>query len=184
MVEMNFNAGSEAPKDVFEPIPVGWYPAVVVKSDLVPTKNKDGHYINMQIKIIGEKYSGRVVFAKFNVDNKNQQAVQIAENQLARLSHAVGVTKWSDTEELHDKPFAVRIGVQAATAQYEASNKVTNFKVLDDSTLKDDSQYEKAAEKWGDSSSAWNQDNSADAGEDPPLDSDVPDWAKEDENSY
>lgn len=95
----------------FEPLPRGSYNAIIIDSDIKPTKAGTGEYIELVIQVVDGINAGRRLWERLNVSNQNKTAEDIAKAALAELCSAVGVTKLTDTEQLHDRPFQVHVDI-------------------------------------------------------------------------
>lgn len=113
MALFNFNAASvePMPSRSFEPLPKGDYEMMIVKSDVKPTQAGTGHYIELEMHVLGGEHSGRRIWERLNVDNPNKTAQDIASAALASLCYAVGVQDMTETEQLHDIPFVAHIEI-------------------------------------------------------------------------
>ena len=127
MAKFQFDATQVAPSQALDPIPAGWYIGHIVESELTENRNKDGAYINFQIEVLDGPYKGRKVFGRMNVYNKNPQAQEIAYRELSALCHATGVLRVEDTQQLHGRPFEVKVSVRKDEG-YEPSNDVKGFR--------------------------------------------------------
>lgn len=129
MSAFSFNAGQHNPSTAFDVLPAGWYVAQVVKSEIKPTSKPGGARLNLQFQILNAPAAGRVVFGGYNIKNDNPVAVEIAMNELAALSNAINTPVWNQTEELHGKPFHLKIKiVKDSTGQYEDKNEPNGYK--------------------------------------------------------
>lgn len=123
----SFNAANVAPAEDFSPIPVGDYPAMIVDSDVKPTKARNGHYAELVFEVTEGKYKGRKVWARLNLDNPNAKAVEIAQRELSAICHAVGKLEISDTQELHYKPLMIRVDIEESEG-YSPRNEIKSYK--------------------------------------------------------
>lgn len=129
MSAFSFNAGQHNPSTAFDVLPAGWYVAQVVKSEIKPTSKPGGARLNLQFQILNAPAAGRVVFGGYNIKNDNPVAVEIAMNELAALSNAINTPVWNQTEELHGKPFHLKIKiVKDSSGQYEDKNEPNGYK--------------------------------------------------------
>lgn len=133
-----YNPEAEAQQD-FAPIPSGEYPAQIVESDMKPTKNNDGQYLELKYSVLDGEFKGRSVWVRLNLDNKNAQAVEIANRQFASIRDAIGVTQVNQSEELHYKPHIIRVELVPAgtprknsTPTTKDQNEIRGWKKLDD----------------------------------------------------
>lgn len=124
-----FNAAQVEPqKTAFDPLPAGNYVAMVVDSDIKPTRS--GRALKLAFRIIDGPHNGRQVWVNLNIENASAQAQEIAQKQLSALCHAVNVINLTDTLQLHEKPVRIRVKVRAAEGEYAASNDVTGFEAV------------------------------------------------------
>jgi hypothetical protein len=133
MAQLNFNANTVEPAQAMEPIPANWYDAQVVASEIKATSNGLGSFVSLTIEILGGAYNKRKVFDRFNIVNANPTAVEIAYRSLSALCHAVNVIDMQDTQQLHGRPFQVKVSLRAAGTGsdgkfYDAQNEVKGYK--------------------------------------------------------
>lgn len=133
-----YNPEAEAQQD-FAPIPSGEYPAQIVESDMKPTKNNNGQYLELTYAVIDGEFKGRKVWVRLNLDNPNAQAVEIANRQFKSICESAGVLNPLQSEALHYKPHTIRVElIPAGTAQRNGgvtakdSNEIRGWKKLDD----------------------------------------------------
>lgn len=127
------NIEPSAPRD-YPQIPRGWYIAMIVGSDIKPTKSGTGEYLELKFLIQDgvetdaepSQHLNRNVWARLNIKNANQQTVEIAYRDLAAIGHAVGVTQIADSEQLHGKP--LEILVEESEYNGKPSNEVTGYR--------------------------------------------------------
>ena len=127
----NFNAETIEPNTSYEPIPAGWYQAIISSSEMKATRDGYGEYLSLTLQIIEGNYQNRLVFARLNLKNANDVAVDIAKKDLAAICRAVGVMSPQASEELHDKPLMIKVKVRAAQGEYDASNDVAGYKAVE-----------------------------------------------------
>jgi hypothetical protein len=113
MALFNFNAATVEPMQArsFEPLPKGDYEMMIVKSDVKPTQAGTGHYIELEMHVLGGEHSGRRHWERLNVDNPNKTAQDIANAALASLCYAIGIEDMTETEQLHDQPFVAHVEI-------------------------------------------------------------------------
>mgnify|MGYP003452615471 FL=1 len=131
----NFNAEEIEPSSSFDPIPAGWYKAIISNSEMKPTRDGYGEYLSLTLQVIDGQYENRLVFARLNLKNANEKAVDIARKDLAAICRAVGVMSPKSSEELHDKPLMIKVKVRAAQGEYEASNDIGGYKAVEGANL-------------------------------------------------
>ena len=130
MSQLNFDASQVDPQQSFDPIPAAWYKTMIVASEMKPTKDQQGAYLQLQLKVIDGEYTNRVVFARLNVQNRSQVAQEIAYKQLSAICHAVNVIQVQDSQQLHGIPFETKVSVSPASDGYDASNDVKGFRKI------------------------------------------------------
>ena len=131
----NFNAEEVEPSSSFDPIPAGWYTAIISNSEMKATRDGYGEFLSLTLQVIEGQYENRLVFARLNLKNANDKAVAIARKDLAAICRAVGVMSPQASEELHDKPLMIKVKVRAASGDYEASNDIGGYKAVEGANL-------------------------------------------------
>ena len=122
-----FDANNVEPQAPRDPVPAGWYKAVITESLEKPTKAQTGSYLQMTLEIIEGDHAGRKAFERLNLNNPNQQAVEIAQRSLSSICRATGVMTPRTSQDLHDKPLMVKIKVKPPRDGYEASNEIGEY---------------------------------------------------------
>jgi hypothetical protein len=115
------------PTNNFEPLPAGWYTAVVNGAEIKNTKAGTGQYIAVRYDITGPSHQGRVVFGNLNIKNPNPKAEEIGRQQLGELMRAIGLTTVQDTDQLIGGQLSIKLDVRESE-QYGASNDVKGYK--------------------------------------------------------
>jgi hypothetical protein len=111
----------------FEPLPAGWYTAVVNGAEIRNTKAGTGQYIAVRYDITGPTHQGRVVFGNLNIKNPNPKAEEIGRQQLGELMRAIGLSTVQDTDQLIGGQLSIKLDVRESE-QYGASNDVKGYK--------------------------------------------------------
>ena len=140
----NFNAEEIEPSSSFDPIPAGWYKAIISASEIKPTRDGYGEYLSLTLQVIEGQYANRLVFARLNLKNANDKAVDIARKDLAAICRAVGVMSPQASEELHDIPLMIKVKVRPASGEYEASNDIGGYKAVEGTDFTPPQQQQKA----------------------------------------
>jgi len=122
-----FDATKVDPQTEFKPIPAGKYLAAIDASEMKKTKDGDGTYLKLTFKILAGECKGRQVFCNLNLQNRSQQAVEIAKGQLSAICHAVDVLKLQDSQQLHGKPIEIRVTCTDPDAQGRIFNEIKGF---------------------------------------------------------
>jgi len=136
MALIDFNAEAIEPQSDFSPLPVGNYTVVITQSEMKPTKTGNGQYLQLTLQVVEGEYKNRLIFDRLNIQNPNSVAQQIAQKAFSSICRAVGVMHPKDSEELHDKPFSVKIGIRPASGEYGESNIVKGYSSLSSSPVK------------------------------------------------
>ena len=129
---LNFNAAEVKPDAGREPIPAGWYNAVVTDSEVKPTKDGTGLRANIGFKVLDGQYANRMVFNGYNVKNASAKAEEIGRGQFSALCHAVGVLNVQSTTQLHGIPLKIKVKIVPEQAGYDAKNEVTICKNINE----------------------------------------------------
>ena len=128
MANLNgFNASEVEPTSSFEPIPAGKYLAAITESEMKPTKNGSGSYLQMTFTIIEGEFKNRVLWARLNLNNPNATAVKIARSELSAICHAVGVLQPRDSVELHNIPLLITVKVKKREDTGELTNEIKGY---------------------------------------------------------
>ena len=130
MANLNFNAQTVEPQAAFDPLPAGWYPMQIVESELKPTSNGEGQYLQLKLQVINGDHANRVVYERLNIVNKNPTAQEIAYRNLSAICHATGVIQVEDSQQLHGIPMEVKLSVRPAQNGYDASNDVKGYRAI------------------------------------------------------
>ncbi|GIK54155.1 MAG: hypothetical protein BroJett014_31280 [Planctomycetota bacterium] len=128
MASLNgFNANEVDPNVAFEPLPPGEYLAVVVASEMKPTKNGAGEYLQLELEVIDGPHKGRKVWDRLMLKHSNSQTVAIAKGTLSALCRAVGVLVPRDSSELHNLPVVVKVACKKRDDTGEPVNVIRGY---------------------------------------------------------
>jgi hypothetical protein len=131
MSRFGFNAELIEPVS-FKPIPAGEYVVVISHSEVKPTKSGSGCYLELTYDVLEGPYANRKIFDRLNIENPNETAQQIALRNLSAICRAVGVMAPKVSEELHDKPFVVKVIIRPPQGEYGESNAVKAYSSIAD----------------------------------------------------
>lgn len=131
MAQLNFDATQVDPQSSFDPIPAGWYKAIITESEMKDTRNGQGQYLQLTLQVLDGQYSGRHLWERLNLVNPSTAAVEIAQKTLSAICHAVGVLTPRDSAELHNRPLQVKVKVKPAEGEFEARNEISGYKAVD-----------------------------------------------------
>jgi len=128
MVMLNKDVSNVEPAKAFEPLPPGPYVAKIVGSEIKPTKNLGGEYLELKVKIIDGPHVNRTIIDRLNLVNQSAKAVEIAEATLSSICEAIGHSgRVNDSQELHDKPLKITVAVDGAYNAIKGYAKIDNF---------------------------------------------------------
>ncbi len=114
--------------DDFTPLPAGDYVVAISKSEYKATKAKNGHYLQLILKVVDGPDKGRTIFENLNLDNPNAIAVEIANKALNSICQACEKVGVEDSSELHSIPMVATLKVNPATFTNPPSNSITAYK--------------------------------------------------------
>lgn len=126
-----FDPSAVEPAQDFAPVPAGEYLAIIIDSELKPTRNGAGEYLALTHQIIDGEFKGRMIWANLNIVNHNEVAQRIAQQQLSAICHAVGQTQAiTDSEQLHNRPMVIRVEFVPANDEkgWRAKNEIKAWK--------------------------------------------------------
>lgn len=127
MATLDFNAHEVDPAVALEAVPAGKYIAVITESEFKQTKSGNGHFLELTFEIIEGELKGRKVWARLNLDNPNQQAVQIARGELSAICRAVNIMQPKDSVELHNLPLEITVKCKKRDDSNELSNEIKGY---------------------------------------------------------
>ena len=112
----------------FEIIPKGTEVTLkATEAEEKKTSAGTGSYIAVEFEITKGEYVGRKVWQNFNVNNPNDKAEKIGREQIAGWARACGKPNAQDTDELLERPFNAKLGIEKGTGGYSDKNKIDSF---------------------------------------------------------
>lgn len=133
MALLNLDLSQVAPEFGFDTIPAAWYNAMIDHSEMKPTKDGTGAYLELRYTILDGQYAGRKIFTRLNLRNANAVAQEIAFKQLSAIAHAINVLQVADSAQLHNQPMKIKVKVRKdQTGQYEDSNEISAVKNINE----------------------------------------------------
>ena len=112
MAELNYQINPDEVESSFDPVPAGEYIAIIESSDYVDNKQNTGKILKLTYQIIDGQMKGRKIFNNLNLENKSQQAAEIARKSLNSIGLATGVAVIKDSSQLHNIPMKIDVGVK------------------------------------------------------------------------
>jgi len=122
-----FDANQVEPAGDFEPIPAGKYLAVIIESEMKPTKAGTGNYLQLTFQVIEGPFQNRLLWARLNLDNPNDTARKIAQGELSAICRAVGVLAPNDSLELHNLPLVIHVRCKKRMDTGEITNEIKGY---------------------------------------------------------
>ena len=122
-----FDANQIEPRRSFEPMPGGWYVAVITHSEKKKTKSRTGELLQLTFQITNGPFINRLLWRWLNIENTNLTAQQIAKSELAEICSAVGVMTPNDSSELHNRLLCVRVRRKLRTDIDEIVNEIAGY---------------------------------------------------------
>jgi hypothetical protein len=119
---MGFDASQVPEQRDFSALPEGQYVVIATASEEKPNSKGTGTYLQITFEVLDGPCKGRKLWARMNLKNPNQTAVEIAHRELAAICRAVGVIKPADSSELHNRPLLVTVGVEVDDKRRESNN--------------------------------------------------------------
>lgn len=89
-------------------IPEGQYQAVAVESEMQDT-SKGGKMIVTKFVITQGQYQNTELLIRLNVVNASQKAVEIANQEIANIGKALGLTHVGNMVDVHNKPLIIEV---------------------------------------------------------------------------
>lgn len=130
MTTLNFDANSVEPAKPLSALPPAKYNAEITDSEMKETKAGDGQYLQFTFTVIDGEQAGRKLWARLNLVNSNKTAVEIAERELSAICHAAGVLKVGDSQELHNRPMVLDVGVEKNKDTGEPTNRIRGYSAV------------------------------------------------------
>ena len=128
MANLNgFDANQVEPTASFDPIPAGKYLAAITESEMKPTKNGSGSYLQLTFTVLEGEHKGRVLWARLNLNNPNATAVKIARSELSAICHAVGVMQPRNSVDLHNLPLVITVKLKKRQDTGELTNEIKGY---------------------------------------------------------
>ena len=128
MANLNgFDANTVEPSRTFDPLPAGKYLAAITGTEMKPTKDGTGSYLNIEFTILEGEFKDRKVWDRLCLNIPSKKAVEIAEANLSAICRAVGVMKLHDSVELHNIPLLVTVKLKKREDNGELANEVKGY---------------------------------------------------------
>ncbi len=130
MAALSFDAYSVVPAVFSGIMPAGEYKAAIVDSEMKLTKDGSGQYLELKFEILEGEYKNWNVWDRLNIENRNQKAQDIAQQNLSAICHAINVFKLTDSSQLHHKPLVIKVAAIPPKNGYDEKNEIKKYKPL------------------------------------------------------
>ncbi len=127
MANLNFNAHDVKPSGSYDPLPAGKYLAAITGSQMKPTKDGAGSYLELEFTVLQGECRDRKVWDRLCLNHHNSQTVEIANSNLSAICHAVGVMQVRDTSELHNIPLLITVKLKKRQDTGDLANEVKGY---------------------------------------------------------
>lgn len=122
-----FNAKEVEPNTGFDAIPAGKYEALIVDSEMRPTKSGSGEYLYLTFQITEGDFKNRKLWTRLNLNNPNEMAVKIARGELSAICRAVDVLTPDDSTQLHNIPLVIKVVCKKNVDTDEITNEIKGY---------------------------------------------------------
>ena len=126
MADLHFNAEDHEPLDGYEPIPAGEYTASITSSEIKPSKNGQGTYLELTWEVLDGEHKGDRVWQRIMLEHPSEKCVVMGRRKLSSVCHGLGVMQLNDSSELHSIPTTIRVSVKEEKG-YDPTNEVVGF---------------------------------------------------------
>ena len=124
MATLTFDANQVEPSSGKDPVPAGKYVVAITASEMKPTKNGAGQYLECEYQILDGEHKGRRLGSRHTLQHPSAQTVQIARGELSAVCRAIGVMQPKDSAELHNLPMTVTVKLKKREDNGEMTNEV------------------------------------------------------------
>lgn len=96
----------------YTPLPAREYALEIVESSYDANQDGDGMSLSLKAQVMGGDYDQRTYYIWMDLEHDDDKRQERGQRDFAALRRAIGVLNPQDTEELHFKPFRVRVGLK------------------------------------------------------------------------
>lgn len=134
MADLGFTSKQEDVKDYkdgFEIIPPGWYPVVIIESEVKDNSAETGKLLELKLEV--QNSSRSTLIDRLNVVHESEVAQRIGRAKLAKIAESIGhKAAVKDSSILHGRPFDVKVSIENFTSNTSGetlqSNKITGYR--------------------------------------------------------
>ncbi|MGX1786869.1 DUF669 domain-containing protein [Bosea sp. NPDC055332] len=122
----SYNPDAE-PSSGFSLLPDDTYTLEIVESSYDANQDGDGMSLSLKAQVVGGEYDQRIYYIWMDLEHDDDKRQERGQSDFAALRRAVGVLNPQDTEELHFKPFQVKIGQYTSRKTGKTNNTVKEY---------------------------------------------------------
>lgn len=86
-----------------------------------------GEMVAATFVIVEGEHKGRKIWQNFNTVNKSEKAQNFGRRMIAGWARACGKPNAKNTDELLEKPFWAKLGIEKGTGQYKDKNTIASY---------------------------------------------------------
>lgn len=131
----SYDPNAEAQQD-FGKLPTGDYVAQIIDSDMKPTNDNMGEYLELTYEVMDGPLKGRKHWERLNLKSQHAQVAEIANRQFASVREATCVANPRDSQELHYKPHVIRVENYPAGSLYTSGKKKGQTRYREEANIK------------------------------------------------
>jgi hypothetical protein len=103
----------------FKPLMLGKYPVIIVASEVKANKDNTGGQVLFEVQATAGEHTGKTGQWTINLYHADETTRSIAEKTLSAICHATGQFMLTDTQALHNLPFALDVVEQNLTTKQQ-----------------------------------------------------------------
>ena len=126
-MELNFEMLEPETSSRFEPLPEGWYSAIIYETE--ERVSAAGHkYLNVTFEITSADNAGRRVWTIYNLNHPDATPKARAERECSDLARALGFAKTpADSDEMKNLHLDMHVKIKEGTGGYGPKNEVNGY---------------------------------------------------------
>jgi hypothetical protein len=86
-----------------------------------------GEMVACTFQVVEGQYKGRKIWTNFNTVNKSEKAQEFGRRMLSGWARACGKPNAKSTDDLLEKPFWCKLGIEVGTGSYKDKNTIASF---------------------------------------------------------
>lgn len=157
MAVINLRLDDIEERQEFEGLPAGDYVVIVSATEVAETKKGTGYYVKATLDVVEGQFQKRKFWDYMNIKNQNEIAETIGKAKMKELCSACGITtEIQDTNEIHDIPLVMRLGMDKKGERIEVKRYIAYKDYqADEAEAKTETKAPAAAEKKTASRKPW-----------------------------